>query len=149
MIPQALHVIVGFLAHVVEKRFISGIQAASEHEILPDENPHFIAKIIEVVTLVNAAAPDAQHVHVGVAHGLKQFAIFISTDAAREAVRRDPITAFGKDRHAVNHKGEALAGFVALLLEFQRAQARTLRCFIYKLAIGQQSSFESVERMSA
>src|SRR5947209_20380509 len=108
MIPQTLHVIYGFLAHVFKERFISRIQAASEHEILPDENPHFAAKIIEVVTLVNAATPDSQHVHVGVAHGLKQFAIFISADAARKAVGRDPITAFGKDRHAVDNKGEAL-----------------------------------------
>src|SRR5207237_5414655 len=60
---------------------------------------------------------------------------------------RDPITAFGKDRHAVNHKGEALAGLVALLPEFQTTQARALRCFIHELAIDQQSSFESVERM--
>src|SRR5260221_11563781 len=98
---------------------ITRIHAASEHKNLPDENSHLIAKIIEVVTLVDAAAPDAQHVHIGVAHGLKQFAVFVLGDAAGKAVGRDPVAAFGKDRHAINHKGKALPGLVALLPEFQ------------------------------
>src|SRR5205814_6214489 len=82
-------------------------------------------------------------------HCLKQLAIFIYIDAARKTVGRDPVTAFGKDRHAVNHKGKALTGLVALLLEFQGAQARALCCLIYRLAIYQQSCLEGIERMSA
>src|SRR5260221_8697283 len=106
MIPQALYVIDRFLANVFEERFVTRIQAASEHEILPHENPHFVAEIIKIVTLINSAAPDAQHVHVGVAHRLKQSAIFIFADAARKAVGWNPVAALGKDKHAINHKSE-------------------------------------------
>src|SRR5947209_5474276 len=149
MIPQALHIIDGFLSYVFEKCSISRVQAASEHEILPNENPHLVAKTIEIVTLVNAAAPDAQHIHVGVAHGLKQFAIFIFADAAGKAVGRDPVATFSEDRHAVYNKGEALAGLVGMLPEFQCTQASAPGCFIDEPALDQQTGFESIERMRA
>src|SRR2546426_9091507 len=104
MIPETLHVISGFMSHVLKKRFISRIKAASEHEILPDKNPHFVAKIIEIVTLVDAATPNAEHVHVGVAHGPEQFAISIFADAAPERHRPGPGAAFCKDKHDIHHK---------------------------------------------
>ena len=68
MISQTLDVIDGFLSHVVEKRLVARIQAAAKHKILPDENSHFVATVVEIVTLVNAATPNPHHVHVGVAH---------------------------------------------------------------------------------
>ncbi len=58
MIAQTLDVIDGFLTYVVEELLITRVHAASEHKILPDEDSHFVAKFIEVVTLVNASAPD-------------------------------------------------------------------------------------------
>src|ERR1041385_3227897 len=56
MVTKTLHVIFSFLTHVVDKRFIGRIKAAAKHEILPDENSHFIAKLIKIIALVNAAA---------------------------------------------------------------------------------------------
>src|SRR2546421_8029402 len=134
MIPQTLHVIGGFLAHVFKKRFIARIQATAEHEILPDENSHFVAKLIEIVTLINSAAPNPQHIHVSVAHGLNQFAILILGNAARKTIGRNPVAAFGKDRHTVNDEGEAFTGVVTLLPEFQATQTSASTGFINRSA---------------
>ena len=64
MISQPRHVIEGFMPDVIQKLRSCWIHAAGEHEFLPDQNSHFIARIVKIVALVDAAAPDAQHVHV-------------------------------------------------------------------------------------
>ena len=68
VIAQPCDVVAGLLPDVFQKPRIARIHAATEHEVLPDENSHFVAEVIEVITLINASAPNAQHVHVGVAH---------------------------------------------------------------------------------
>ncbi len=67
---------------------------------------------------------------MGVARGLKQFAIFVFGQPGRKAVGRYPVGPLGKDGHAVNDEVEALARVVALLSEFQRAQAGAPACLI-------------------
>ena len=68
VITQSLHVVDCFRAYVVEKLLRGRIHAAREHVILPDEDSHLVTQLIKVVSFVNAAAPNAQHVHVGVVH---------------------------------------------------------------------------------
>jgi len=46
------------MTYVVEELLVARVHAAAEHKILPDEDSHFVAEFIEVVTLVNASAPD-------------------------------------------------------------------------------------------
>ena len=85
--------------------------------------------------LVNAAAPNAQHVHIAVAHGFKQLAIFVSGDTRRETVGRNPVPTLAENGNAIDHKSEALARLVRLLPEFERAQAGARRCLVRQLAI--------------
>src|SRR5947207_2403719 len=125
MIPQTLHVIGGFLAHVFKKRFIARIQAAAEHEILPDENSHFVAKLIEIITLIDSTAPYPKHVHISVAHRPNQFAILVFGNTTGKTIGWNPVAAFGKDRHAVNHKGKAFTGVVTLSPQLEAAQTST------------------------
>src|SRR5437870_13187854 len=115
MIPQTLYVIDSFLADIIEKFLIAGIHAASEHEILPNQNAQLVAEVVKVVTLVNAAAPNTHHVHVCVVHGLKQLAILLLRDARRKTIRRNPVATFGEDRHTVNDELKTLAPFIRLL----------------------------------
>ena len=49
-----------------------GVEVAGEHEVLPDEEAEGVAGLVEGGRLVAAAAPDADHVHVGVRRGLQQ-----------------------------------------------------------------------------
>ena len=75
MIAQALDLLNRFLAHVLLKGQIAGHHVAAEHELLPDHQAKFVADVVEVVALVDAAAPFAHHVHVGIARGLQDLAI--------------------------------------------------------------------------
>jgi len=70
MIAEALYLLDGLFAHVLLKRQVTGHHVAAEHELLPNHKAQLVADVVEVVALVNAAAPLAHHVHVGIARGL-------------------------------------------------------------------------------
>src|SRR5207248_11632058 len=99
----------------IKKRLISRIHAAREHELLPDEQAHLVAEAIELVRLVNAAAPDTQQVHVRVARGFEKLSVSLRRDARRKTVRRNPVCSFGEDGHAVDDERKSLAVLVGLL----------------------------------
>lgn len=61
---QAAHVLTHLQRHVRQKLPVHRIHGAREHHVLPDQNTEPIGARIELVALVQAAAPDAQHVHV-------------------------------------------------------------------------------------
>ena len=50
-----------------------GVEMAGQHDVLPDHQPHLIAEVIEPIRLIPPAAPDADHVHMGVFGRLQQF----------------------------------------------------------------------------
>ena len=85
---------------------IHRIATAGKHKILPHHEPKLVANIIESVFLVNAAAPDPNHVHVGVFGHLQQVAIFLFTRARQEVVRGNPVRPLTKHRHVVDLKEE-------------------------------------------
>ncbi len=109
MIAQPLHVIGGFLPHVVQKPLITGVEAAAKHEILPKKNSHLIAKFVEIVTLINTATPHPQHVHVAVARRFQQLPVFGFTDAGRKAIGWNPVGSFGEHGNTIDYEGETFA----------------------------------------
>src|SRR6266540_1132131 len=144
MITQPFDVIYCFVSYIVEKCLIARVHAAGKNEIKPDEDHHFVAKIIEIVSLVNAATPNTQHVHVGITHRFQELAVFILGDARGETVSGNPIATLGENRHAIDHKIEALAGRIWLLPEFERSQAAASSFLIYQFAVDQQSCFKVI-----
>src|SRR5829696_7477452 len=83
-----------------------GVDGAGEHEVLPDEEAHGVAQVVEDVVFVDASAPDPEHVHVGVASRGKEVLIAFAFDGADEGVGGDPVRAAGEDRRAVKHEPE-------------------------------------------
>ena len=67
MIAQAFDLVDGFLLHIVLERGAARTHIPAEHEFLPHHDPQFIADIVKIIRLVDAAAPLAHHVHVRVA----------------------------------------------------------------------------------
>ena len=67
MMAQAADVVLRFGFDVRHEIGVeAGIGAAGEHEILPDGDSVFVAQIIKGIVFVDAAAPNAQHIHVGI-----------------------------------------------------------------------------------
>jgi len=125
MAPQAAYLVAGLRLDLGDERggFL-GVDGAGEHEILPDEEAHRVAQVVEDVLFIDAAAPDAQHVHVGVAgRGDEDLVAFIG-DGADEGVGGDPVGAAGEDRYAVQCEPEKarprLVG-IRRLVQLQRA----------------------------
>ncbi|SCD52380.1 hypothetical protein GA0115239_102938 [Streptomyces sp. BpilaLS-43] len=95
--------------HLVVQRLLLRVGGAGEGEVLPDQQPLLVAEFVEVVALVETAAPDADQVGVR-GEGLVQ-AVGESPpgEAGREAVVRDPVHASYEDRLAVDGDPERLA----------------------------------------
>src|SRR5690348_4550780 len=114
MISQPLDVIDGLVPGIIQKIRVPRIHTASEHEILPDEYAHLIAQIIEVIALIDAAAPHPDHVHIGVADRFDQPPIPVSANTRGKTIGRYPVAAFCKYGYSVDVKLEALAPAVGL-----------------------------------
>src|SRR5689334_3408902 len=105
MAAQSTHLITRLrvdLRNVV--RIVFWIHRAGEHEVLPDQDAEPIALVVEMIVLVNSAAPDAQHRHIRVAGHRQQSGIALIWNGAYERVARDPVGASGEDRDSVEHK---------------------------------------------
>src|SRR5262249_4938153 len=136
-------------ANAVEKLLRRRVHAASKHEILPDHDSHLVAQLVKLVRFVNAASPNAQHVHVAVVHGLEQETVFIVGDARRKTVGRNPGSTLRKHGNAVDDEHETLSGLVALLSKFESSNAGARRFFVSDLAVDETARAEGVEWLSA
>ena len=106
-----------------ELRVGQWVDAAGEHEVLPDQDPVSVAQVVERLGLVVAAAPDTDHVVVRGRRGAEQCVELGRGHAGRERVGRNPVGALGEYRHAVDHERERLAPLVWPAPKFERAEA--------------------------
>ena len=123
VVAQAAHIFDRFDADILEKVGVGRVNAAGEHEILPEQDAVAVAQIVEHILGVVTAAPDAQHVHVGIDGALQQTIQHRLGDARRERVGRNPVRALGEQAHAVDVEGEFLAPLIGFLAQFDGAQA--------------------------
>ena len=123
MIAQAAHLVLGLGLDVQLESIGAGLPVVAEHEILPDHDAKLVADRVELVGLVVAAAPVANHVHVGVARGLQNAAIIRGRDAVGKAVERNDVRALGEHGNSVDDKLKAAAPLVEMAIEHDGAQA--------------------------
>ena len=88
------------------ERLLLRVGGAGEQEVLPDQQAELVGRVVEVVALVQAAAPHPQQVDVGVDGLVEPRGVAVAGDAGREAVVGDPVDAADEDRHAVDDEGE-------------------------------------------
>ena len=105
-----------------EIRVIQRVNTAGKDKLLPDQDAIAIAQIVKTLILIKSAAPDTQHVLVGLGRRADQsFQIFVR-DAGGERIGRDPVGAFGKDGNAVDDKNKGASPFILLLAQFNGPQ---------------------------
>ena len=63
---QAGDVLAGLRLELVPERLLLGVRRAGQQEVLPDQQAALVAELVEVLGLVDPAAPDADEVEVGV-----------------------------------------------------------------------------------
>lgn len=127
---DAAHLLQGFLADVVEEGAVGGVEGAGEVEVLPHHDAQRVAEVVEEVGLVDAAAPDAEHVEVGLFGGGEKVAVLLLERGGEngEGVARYPVGALGKEGLSVLVEGEGLADGVGFLsqLDVPRLDLRGL-----------------------
>ena len=126
LVLDLIHSLAADVLH--ELRVEVRVIAAGEHEVVPDEHAEAVAQVHEGVALVEAAAPDAEHVHVHVERAADQELVALCRDAADDLVHRHPVGALCKDGRAVQHEGEGLVAPAAdrRLAQGKRADAVAL-----------------------
>src|ERR1700722_8758924 len=108
MIAQPFDLLDGLLAHVLLEGNVARNHISAKHEFLPYHDAKFIADIVEVIGLVIAAAPFANHIHVGIARSLEDFPMNLSGDAGGKTVEGNHIRAFRIHGDAIYHELKTL-----------------------------------------
>ena len=92
---------------------------------LPDEDAELVREAVELVVLVDAAAPHPQHVHVRLPRRVEQLQV-VGLVVARRHRGRDPVGALHEDRPPVHAEVEGEAAAEGLLHQLQRAEGHLL-----------------------
>ena len=99
---HARHISGNFTLDIFQKTFLEKrITLAGKRKVLPDKDTHFIAFFQKRIIRVITAAPYAQQIHMGKAHGSKKLLPLLCIKAVDELVGRDDISTLGKKRYAV------------------------------------------------
>ena len=103
MVAESADLIFALFQRIVQPcGVVVGNVRTGEHKVLPDHQPRLVAQIVEYILFVNAAAPDAQHVHIPVFRQIDQFAVLILFDRPRKTTDRHPVRALDEDLFPVD-----------------------------------------------
>src|SRR5581483_4568389 len=90
-------------------------------ELLPHEQPEPVAVRVELLALDQAAAPDAQQIHVRARRELEQASELLGARHAVERVDRRPVPAADRDPLAVDDERVAVAQLDGPEADLERA----------------------------
>ena len=125
---------------------IAGHHGASEHEILPHQQPRGIAEVVKLFSRVGGSAPDPDHVHVGIDGTLEPRQLVYAAARSKE-VRGDHIGAPCLNPQPINVTGERPAPSVWLAHPFDGPQSNVPMKRMKRRRIG--CPRQSVERLVA
>ena len=149
MVPQAADVVAKLGADVLLKGVGQVVDRAGEHEVLPDKQAQLVADIVEPVVRVEAAAPDADAVHVGGSGVLQEPSRASRVHAGQQIVLGDIVGAHGKDVHAVDAVAEALAPIVPAAGDRHRAQADAAAPAVERRPARREPDGDGIQRLLA
>ena len=121
VISQAAHIVGGLVQNAPAELSLIRIDAAAEHEVLPDEHSGLVAERVEIIVFVNAASPHAQHVHAGGGSIAHDPLVLTLAYAGKENIVGNIVGAFHKHRHPVEQETETASLSVTLALQLYAA----------------------------
>jgi len=110
VVPEPLGLVVEFAPDQgAEILAVIWIGRTAEHHVLPDQDAGVVAGFVKSLLLVQAAAPNAQHVDVGQLRLANQRSILLRCHASIDRIGRDPVRPLAKHGHPVNNQAETAA----------------------------------------
>lgn len=131
------------------QRLLLGVGGAGEEEVLPDQQAEFVAGVVELVALVESAAPDPDQVHARRDRLAEPAAVAGGVDPGGQHVVRDPVDAAGEDRRAVDDQREGAAPRVACGVQDDGAKADPAPPGVERCGAVEQGDLAVVERLFA
>jgi len=98
------------------------IKSAGEHEILPDEQTFGIAQFVERISLVLSAAPDSDHVHVGLRSAGEQIINVLIGLFFRHCIAGNPVSALAENIDIIDAENQRSADLVLFADEVEFSQ---------------------------
>ena len=111
-----------FLADVFEVRRHVEKRPHGKHEVMPDHQAVLVAEIVEHIRLVQAAAPQPDHVEMGCGARAQEAAVMGFRQPLGQRVGRHPVGPLAEDPAAVHPEPERLSPVVALPLQIHGTQ---------------------------
>lgn len=146
---EAHDVLAGLGLHLAAQRLLLRVGGAGEGEVLPDHEAELVAGVVEGVVLVDAAAPDAYEVDVGIGGLGEAGAVALGGDAGGQDVVGDPVDAACEDADAVDDEGEAGAVFVGAAVDLDGAEADSVLPGVQRPVAFEERQLDVVQRLFA
>ena len=112
-----------FLFYAFEEPLRRWISRAGEHHIVEQQKAFLVTELVEFFPLIPSAAPDTEHIHVGVHCVLEYFVISFPCHSGRNGIKRNPVGALGENIPAVDGDGEFFSSHGRLVLYLQSPEA--------------------------
>ncbi|CAI8253191.1 MAG: Uncharacterised protein [Flavobacteriia bacterium] len=97
---------------------------------MPHHDAFLVAEIIEEIALVDASAPNAEHIHTRFLYGTQQLHVSSVLYSGGKEVLRNVVRPFGEDLAAVEFEKERGADRILLPHQFDGPNAKTVILFI-------------------
>ncbi len=135
MVADSTHIILNLRADIALEIIVQLIGRAGKHEILPHNQPQFVADVKKPVVRVITAAPHTDAVVVRRRRILQQAAGALRRDSGKNIVFGNVVRAHGKDFYAVHLMGKARSPLVLFRIHCQRAQTDPTAPFVKYIAL--------------
>ena len=124
---QPGHCLARLRLDLVAQRLLLGVGRAGEQEVLPDEQTQLVGERVEVVGLVDAAAPDADQVDVRLQCVAEPASVAVAVYLGEERVVGNPVHAAHEDQLVVDEELERTSGRVGSRVHPYGAEADASR----------------------
>ena len=135
MIAQAADIVDRLLPHIFEESIISGVHTAGKHKVLPHQNPVAVAEFVEIIIFVYAAAPDTQHIHIGIDGQTDDPLVVGPAHPRQEEIIGYIVGPLHKDRHAIEFHIKRSPQRIRFAHQSERTQADGSCAQIHRLVI--------------
>ena len=112
---EPFHLLQSLDLGILQESLVIGIHGASIHEILPDQDAQRVTIVEEILGRIDATAPDAEHVEMGILGFEDQLLRVFRIHPGLDHLLRDIVGAFGVHRHPIDLKIEGEALLIRLL----------------------------------
>lgn len=144
---QPYDVLPGLRLHLTPQRLLLRVGGTCEREVLPDQQPELVAGVVEVLALVDPAAPDPHQVHSGLGRLSQPLPVPLTGDPGGEHVVRDPVHAAREEPLAVDDEGEPGAVRVGRAVQLDGTEADPAPPHVQRAVLVQQRQLDVVQRL--